>query len=139
MSPGIIDHQDALIGPLTYDLVSLLRDCYVEWDAGRVDRWVETYRIRLRGAHLLGPDVDSLRFRRWFDLMGLQRHIKVLGIFCRLWYRDGKAQYLADLPLVWRYAIDVARRYPQLADFAALLERALGPRDIRQPREDARA
>jgi aminoglycoside/choline kinase family phosphotransferase len=138
-SPGIIDYQDALVGPLTYDLVSLLRDCYVEWDAGRVDRWVEGYRIRLRGAHLLGPDVDSLRFRRWFDLMGLQRHIKVLGIFCRLWYRDGKVQYLADLPLVWRYAIGVAQRYPQLADFAALLERALGQRDIRQPREDARA
>ena len=58
--------------------------------------------------------------------MGLQRHLKVLGIFCRLWYRDGKVQYLGDLPLVWRYAITVARRYPELADFAALLERALG-------------
>ena len=138
-SPAVIDYQDALSGPLTYDLVSLLRDCYIEWDAERVDGWVEAYRIRLRESHLLGPEVDSTRFRRWFDLMGLQRHIKVLGIFCRLWYRDGKAQYLGDLPLVWRYAIDVARRYPELAGFAALLERALGDRDITRSREASTA
>jgi aminoglycoside/choline kinase family phosphotransferase len=138
-SPGIIDFQDAVIGPVTYDLVSLLRDCYIEWEAERVDGWVEAHRLRLRHAHLLGTDVDATRFRRWFDLTGLQRHIKVLGIFCRLWYRDGKAQYLADLPLVWRYALDVARRYPELAAFAVLLERALGGRDITQPRADVPA
>ena len=134
--PGVIDFQDAVSGPVTYDLVSLLRDCYIEWDAERVDGWLEAHRLRLRHAHLLGTAIDTTRFRRWFDLTGLQRHIKVLGIFCRLWYRDGKAQYLADLPLVWRYALDVARRYPELAAFAALLERALGERDITQPRTD---
>ena len=138
-NPGIIDFQDALIGPLAYDLVSLLRDCYIEWDAARVDGWLEAYRIRLREAHLIGPEIDNTRFRRWFDLIGLQRHLKVLGIFCRLWYRDGKAQYLADLPLVWRYAIGVAQRYPELGAFAALLERARGERDLTLAREEASA
>ena len=137
--PGVIDFQDAVVGPITYDLVSLLRDCYVEWDGERVEGWLESHLQRLRHAHLLGPDVDLARFRRWFDLIGLQRHVKVLGIFCRLWYRDGKAQYLGDLPLVWRYALGVARRYPELAAFAALLERALGDRDIARPRADAPA
>lgn len=136
-SPGVIDFQDAVVGPITYDLVSLLRDCYVEWDVERVDGWVEGHRLRLRAAHLLGPEIDGSRFRRWFDLMGLQRHLKVLGIFCRLWYRDGKAQYLGDLPLVWRYALDVARRYPELHDLADLLERARGARDLTQARADA--
>lgn len=137
--PGIIDFQDAVVGPLTYDLASLLRDCYIEWDADRVMDWVETHRLRLRHANLIAAEVDALRFRRWFDLIGLQRHIKVLGIFCRLWYRDAKAQYLRDLPLVWRYAISVARRYPELTAFTALLERALDGRDIRIPREESTA
>ena len=135
VNPAIIDFQDAVIGPITYDLVSLLRDCYVEWDKERVGAWVEGYRIRLQGTHLLGPKVSATQFARWFDLMGLQRHIKVLGIFCRLWYRDGKRQYLDDLALCWRYAIDVARRYPELHDFATLLERALGERDVSASRE----
>ena len=137
LSPGIIDFQDALSGPITYDLVSLLRDCYVEWDAARVDGWLEGYRLRLRHAHLIGPEIEAAHFRRWFDLMGLQRHLKVLGIFCRLWYRDGKAQYLGDLALVWRYALSVARRYPELAEFVALLERARCRHDITQPRDEA--
>ena len=135
VNPAIIDFQDAVIGPVTYDLVSLLRDCYIEWDKERVDGWVDGYRIRLQATHLLGPKISAARFARWFDLMGLQRHIKVLGIFCRLWYRDGKRQYLDDLALCWRYTIDVARRYPELHDFAALLEGALGERDIRVNRE----
>ena len=134
-NPGIIDFQDAVNGPITYDLVSLLRDCYIEWDDERVDGWVEAHRLNLRHAQLIDADVDAARFRRWFDLMGLQRHLKVLGIFCRLWYRDGKRQYLGDLPLVWRYTVTIARRYPELTDFIALLERALGERDITQPRQ----
>jgi aminoglycoside/choline kinase family phosphotransferase len=100
---------------------------------------VEAFRRRLLASHLLGPEVSPSRFSRWFDLIGLQRHIKVLGIFCRLWYRDGKRQYLDDLPLVWRYAITVAHRYPELAPFARLLERALGERDIRTSREEPSA
>jgi len=134
-SPGIVDFQGAVAGPITYDLASLLRDCYIEWPHERIDGWVEAYRLRLRHAHLV--DVDAARFRRWFDLIGLQRHVKVLGLFCRLWYRDGKAQYLGDLPLVWRYVTQVARGYPELAAFVALLERALGERDITQARESA--
>jgi len=134
-SPGVIDFQDALRGPVTYDLVSLLRDCYIEWDAARVETWMESHRQRLRHAKVIGAEVDHARFRRWFDLAGLQRHLKVLGNFTRLWYRDGKPQYLADLPLVWRYVAQVASSYPELVAFIALLERALGGRDITQVRE----
>ncbi|HEV7492026.1 MAG TPA: phosphotransferase [Rhodanobacteraceae bacterium] len=138
-SPGIIDFQGAMIGPVAYDLASLLRDCYIAWDAERVEGWMENYHQRLRHAHLIDTHVDIALFRRWFDLAGLQRHIKVLGIFCRLWYRDGKAHYLSDLPLTWRYVISVARRYVELAPLADLLERALGERDITQPRGEALA
>jgi aminoglycoside/choline kinase family phosphotransferase len=135
VNPAIVDFQDAVCGPVTYDLVSLLRDCYIAWDVARVQAWVETYRLRLLAAQRIDPTVDRMRFLRWFDLMGLQRHIKVLGIFCRLWYRDGKRQYLNDLPLVWHYTISVASAYPQLADFCELLRRVVGERDIRQNRE----
>jgi aminoglycoside/choline kinase family phosphotransferase len=138
-NPGIIDFQGAMIGPITYDLASLLRDCYIAWDAERIEGWLESYRQRLQHAHLIDTHVDAARFRRWFDLAGLQRHIKVLGIFCRLWYRDGKAHYLADLPLTWRYVITVARRYNELAPLADLLERALGGRDLTQARDEATA
>ncbi len=138
--PGIIDFQGAMIGPVTYDLASLLRDCYIAWDAERVEGWVEAYRERLRHAHLIDSHVDAAHFRRWFDLVGLQRHIKVLGIFCRLCYRDGKAHYLADLPLTWRLRdLGRASATPSLRRFADLLERALGERDITQPRAEATA
>ncbi len=133
-SPGVIDFQDAVAGPLTYDLVSLLRDCYIEWPPERVAAWSESHRRRLLEAGLLDAAVDARRFRRWFDLMGLQRHIKVLGIFCRLCYRDGKAGYLDDLPLVWRYVISVARAWPALGGLVDLLERARDERDLRLPR-----
>src|SRR3546814_5098438 len=89
-NPGIIDFQGALHGPITYDLASLLRDCYIVWDRARVEAWAESYRLRLRDARLIWANVDRERFLRWFDLTGLQRHIKVLGIFSRLCHRDGK-------------------------------------------------
>ncbi|MEO8809816.1 MAG: phosphotransferase [Rhodanobacter sp.] len=130
-SPGVIDFQGALLGPITYDLASLLRDCYIRWDNERVEAWAEEHRRGLQTAHLIGADVGRERFRRWFDLIGLQRHIKVLGIFCRLYYRDGKHEYLADLPRVSDYVIDVAGRYPELAAFTALLGRCAGHRDLR--------
>ena len=136
-NPGIIDFQGAVLGPVTYDLASLLRDCYIEWDAERVEHWLQGHRERLVRAGALDARADAATFRRWFDLAGLQRHIKVLGLFCRLCYRDGKPQYLADLPLVWRYVTSVARAYDDLAPLADLLERALGGRDIAQPREEA--
>jgi aminoglycoside/choline kinase family phosphotransferase len=130
-NPGIIDFQDAVVGPITYDLVSLLRDCYIEWPATNVDNWVEHYRQRLVAADM--TQADSAQFRRWFDLTGLQRHLKVLGNFCRLWYRDGKAQYLTDLPLTLKYVLAVVDRHAEFADLAALLRRAIGARDIREP------
>ena len=132
-NPGIIDFQGALHGPITYDLASLLRDCYIAWDRARVVGWVESYRQRLQAAQLIDVNVGPQRFRRWFDLIGLQRHVKVLGIFCRLGYRDGKLGYLDDLPRVYDYVIDVAGAYPELADFVALLRRCVGERDLRQP------
>lgn len=131
-SPGIIDFQGALRGPITYDLASLLRDCYIVWDHSRVEAWVEGYRQQLLQAQLLQPTVSAARFARWFDLIGLQRHLKVLGIFCRLHYRDGKPGYLDDLPRVYNYVIEVAGRYSELAQFVALLQSWAGQRDLRQ-------
>jgi aminoglycoside/choline kinase family phosphotransferase len=126
-NPGNIDFQGAMLGPLTYDLASLLRDCYIAWPPARVAAWVELHRQQFNA------DIAATTFLRWFDLIGLQRHIKVLGIFCRLFYRDGKPGYLADLPRVLGYVLDVARRYPELAEFVALLSHAAGTRDIRVP------
>ncbi|MEO5831264.1 MAG: phosphotransferase [Rhodanobacter sp.] len=131
-NPGVIDFQGALHGPITYDLASLLRDCYIVWDRARVEAWAEGHRLRLLDAGLIDPAVSRERFLRWFDLIGLQRHIKVLGIFCRLYYRDGKSGYLDDLPRVYDYVIEVAARYPELADFVNFLQRQVGERDLRQ-------
>jgi aminoglycoside/choline kinase family phosphotransferase len=130
-NPGILDFQDAVKGPITYDLVSLLRDCYIAWPEHRIDTWVESYRLDCVKAGLVR--VDAATFKRGFDLMGLQRHLKVLGIFCRLWYRDGKASYLNDLPLVWQYTRHVGLRYPETVPLIHLLERVMGERDIRLP------
>jgi len=129
--PGILDFQDAVRGPMTYDLVSILRDCYIAWPAARVETWVEHYREQAEAAGLRtgGPE----RFLHAFDLMGLQRHIKVLGIFCRLYYRDGKAGYLNDLPLVWQYTRDIGRKYPETQALIDLIEQAIGDRDLRLP------
>lgn len=129
--PGILDFQDAVHGPMTYDLVSILRDCYIAWPDARVYAWLEAYRQRAEAAGLTTGSAE--RFRRAFDLMGLQRHIKVLGIFCRLYYRDGKAGYLNDLPLVWGYTRDIGSRYPETATLIALIEQAIGMRDITRP------
>ncbi len=131
VSPGIIDFQGALLGPVTYDLASLLRDCYIAWPRERVEGWVDGYRRQSQASGLLDAGVNRGQFMRWFDLIGLQRHIKVLGIFCRLAYRDGKHGYLDDLGRVYRYVIEVAAGYPELHEMAALLARAAGTRDLR--------
>jgi aminoglycoside/choline kinase family phosphotransferase len=125
-SPGVIDFQDALAGPVGYDLVSLLKDCYIEWPRARVEQWVSGYRALLRDAPALTGS-SELEFLRWFDLVGVQRHIKVLGIFARLWYRDGKSGYLPDLPRTLGYVVDTARRYRELAPFAEWIERRIAP------------
>ncbi|MFZ5844430.1 MAG: aminoglycoside phosphotransferase family protein [Pseudomonadota bacterium] len=129
--PGLIDFQDAVWGPITYDLVSLLRDCYVEWPAERVQAWALQYRDRLRASgqfELAGAAHDDALWLRWFDWMGLQRHLKVLGIFARLYHRDGKRGYLKDLPLTLRYCVSVAQRYAELQPFAEWLQDAVGSR-----------
>ena len=96
LSPGIIDFPGALLGPIAYDLASLLRDCCIAWCTERVDAWTEGYRRRLQTAQRISADVDCERVHRWFDLIGRQRHSKVLGIFCRLHYRDDTRGYLID-------------------------------------------
>ena len=120
-NPGILDFQDALYGPVTYDLVSLLKDAYVEWDEARVLDWVIRYWESARKVGLpVNPDIDQ--FYRDFEFMGLQRHLKVLGIFARLYHRDGKENYLKDIPLVMKYASKTAHRYSELAPLARLLD-----------------
>ena len=123
--PGILDFQDAVRGPVSYDLASLLRDAYVEWDEEVQLDWAVRYWERARRAGL-PVDADFGSFWRDFEWMGLQRHLKVLGIFARLFHRDGKDGYLRDLPLVWRYAHRVAMRYSGLKPLALLLERLAG-------------
>ncbi len=137
-NPGILDFQDALRGPIGYDLVSLLKDCYISWPRERVVRWVGEYRALLRslgdaGVRLSGA--NETEFLRWFDLIGVQRHIKVLGIFARLWYRDGKAGYLNDLPLTLEYVRDTCSRYSELAAMREFLEEQVVPE---LPRANAR-
>lgn len=122
-NPGVIDYQDAVLGPICYDLVSLLRDCYIAWPEHRIDDWVDGFRLMAVEAGLLSVDVNQAQFKRWFDLIGLQRHIKVLGIFARLSHRDGKAAYLDDLPLTLSYVLSVAARYDEMASLVALFEK----------------
>lgn len=124
-SPGVIDFQDAVIGPVTYDVVSLLRDCYIRWPARQVLDWLELYYQRLLAAGTL--NCDFRQFKRWFDLMGLQRHLKAIGIFSRLQFRDGKPGYLADIPRTMSYVVDVCGRYPELAEFNGFLARQVLP------------
>jgi N-acetylmuramate 1-kinase len=125
-NPGILDFQDALQGPVTYDLVSLLRDCYVCWPIERVHGWVRRFRDEAQAAGV-GVGSSTNEFQRWFDFMGIQRHLKVLGIFARLWHRDGKPGYLKDLPLTLRYVRDVVDAYPELAPLKKLIdERIVG-------------
>lgn len=120
-NPGILDFQDAVAGPITYDLVSLLRDCYIAWPEARVDAWIERYRERAAAAGL--EVADAATFRRWFDLMGVQRHLKASGIFARLYHRDGKPGYLADIPRTWRYVAAQLDRHDELRPLAAVAER----------------
>lgn len=110
-NPGVIDYQDAVLGPITYDLVSLLRDCYIQWPNEKIAEWVFQYKSMAETEGLMTKVLNST-FIQWFDYMGLQRHIKVLGIFARLNHRDGKTNYLDDLPLTLHYVMEVANKYP---------------------------
>ncbi|MDP3858528.1 MAG: phosphotransferase [Stagnimonas sp.] len=120
-SPGVLDFQDAVYGPISYDVVSLFKDAFRSWPEARIDAWRQQYWQAARAAGLPVPD-DLARFERDFDLMGLQRHLKVLGIFARINYRDGKPHYLADTPRFLGYVRTVAARYPELAPLRQLLD-----------------
>lgn len=115
-SLGVIDFQDAVVGPVTYDLVSLLKDCYLRLPTEQVVDRALGFKQQLEQRFDMGQ-IDDQQFLRWFDLIGLQRHIKVLGIFARLSLRDGKHGYLNDLPLVIRYTLEAARSYEQSQPF----------------------
>lgn len=127
--PGIIDFQDALAGPVAYDPVSLLKDCYIRWPRAQVESWLRGYRdlLRASGAAALAG-ASEREFLRWFDLVGAQRHLKVLGIFARLWWRDGKPGYLDDLPLTLEYLLDACERLPELAGLGGWLRREAASR-----------
>jgi aminoglycoside/choline kinase family phosphotransferase len=125
-NPGILDFQDAVCGPVTYDLVSLLRDCYVAWPAERVREWAARFRVSARrsGVDVGGSEAD---FMCWFDLMGVQRHLKAIGIFARLWHRDGKPGYLNDIPRTLNYVRSVSGRYRQLQFLQSLIDEQVLP------------
>lgn len=118
-TPGIIDFQDAVIGPVTYDAVSLLRDCYISWSDAQIEKSLFPYFQQLQQANLISCDFSQ--FQRDFDLMGIQRHLKAIGIFSRLNIRDGKSAYLKDVPRTLDYVISISQRYPELKDFHTFL------------------
>ncbi|MFA6192786.1 MAG: phosphotransferase [Sulfurimonas sp.] len=113
---GVIDYQDAMNGAITYDLVSLLKDCYIEFPRDEIEKLVLEFRNKK------GLKIDDATFIKWFDFMGMQRHIKVLGIFSRLSLRDGKDGYLKDIPLTLKYVLDTANRYDETKELAKFLK-----------------
>lgn len=118
-NPGVLDFQDAVEGPVTYDLVSLLKDCYVKWPAERVSRWALDYYALLDPT--MSGAVTEQDFVHAFELMGVQRHLKAAGIFCRLNHRDGKSGYLLDIPRTLSYIVDLSPRYPELEFLVRLI------------------
>ncbi len=119
-NPGILDFQDAVYGPCSYDLVSLLRDCYIRWPRRRVQAWALDYLRQATAAGILPPLPES-RFLRWFDLMGIQRHLKASGIFARLWHRDGKPGYLGDIPLTLAYIAEIGPDHQETRALADII------------------
>ena len=124
-NPGILDFQDAVEGPLTYDLVSLLKDCYIKWPADQVWQWALDFYTGLD--RRMRSSVSEEQFRRYFELMGVQRHLKAAGIFARLNHRDGKPMYLEDIPRTLSYIVDLGGRYAELGFLVALIEERVLP------------
>jgi len=114
--PGIIDFQDAVRGPLSYDFVSLLWDRYIEWPREQLENWMDSFR------ESLDMDIEPARWRQWCDMMGLQRNLKIVGIFSRLYYRDGKSSYLPMIPRFYGYVLEGLGRFPQFRDFLDFME-----------------
>ncbi|MET0067498.1 MAG: phosphotransferase [Candidatus Thiodiazotropha sp.] len=125
-NPGILDFQDAVIGPVTYDLVSLLRDCYIAWPQSQVEAWAMGYFELACQSGVLRAE-DESRFMPWFDLMGIQRHLKASGIFARLNLRDGKPGYLKDIPRTLEYVLQAATRHTDLDGFVNFLQSRVMP------------
>lgn len=123
--PAVLDFQDAVVGPIAYDALSLFKDAFLSWPAERVKTWLTHYHARAAGAGLPVPAIE--RFLRDADLIGVQRHLKVIGIFARLHHRDGKPKYLADVPRFFAYLDDVLPRYPQLAGLADFIDARVKP------------
>jgi len=129
---SIIDFQDAVIGPVAYDLVSLLRDCYVSLTDAQLTTLLDYYLVLLNESDLLSQNVSKEQFIVWFDLIGLQRHLKVLGLFIRLAVQEGKDGYLNDLPRVYHYVEKVSAKYPQLQPFYQWLKLEVEPQVMQQ-------
>ena len=129
-NPGILDFQGAMHGPITYDLASLLRDCYIAWPKKQIDDWVSEYHQQLLENELI--KIDLITFTRWFDWTGMQRHLKAIGLFARLDHRDGKSAYLNDIPRTFNYIMTVSENYPELSKFADCMHRLLIPKWITQ-------
>lgn len=137
-NPGILDFQDAVFGPITYDLVSLLRDCYIRWPRPQVEEWALGFRELAIQSGTLRPDqTDERTFLRWFDWMGVQRHLKAAGIFARLMVRDQKPGYLRDIPRTLGYIVEVAGDYAELSLLAELIEQQVLPAMTRQLEQSA--
>ncbi len=115
-NPGVIDFQDALNGPLTYDLVSLIKDCYIAWPRQKQLAWIDQF------LELSPLNIERQQFIKQLDFMGMQRHLKAIGIFARLKHRDNKAGYMNDIPRTLAYVVDVCQRYNELTDLADLLK-----------------
>ena len=124
-NPGILDFQDAVEGPITYDVASLFKDCYIKWPTDKIDAWALQYFERLSPA--LKGDLNAKDFIRHFDLTGMQRHLKAAGIFARLFHRDGKSGYLDDIPRTLDYVRVTASQYAELDFFARLLDERVLP------------
>lgn len=125
-NPGILDFQDAVKGPITYDLVSLLRDCYIALPQEKVIYWVNYYYESALQAGIL-QEVTQQQFLIWFDWMGIQRHLKASGIFARLYQRDGKVGYLKDIPRTLHYIVAVSSHYPSLTSLRKLVQERVLP------------
>ena len=123
--PAVLDFQDAVRGPIAYDALSLFKDAFLSWPEGRVDAWLDRYHARAVEAGLSVPALA--RFRRDADLIGVQRHLKVIGIFARLNHRDGKPKYLADVPRFFGYLDEALPKYPELAGLHGFIEQRVKP------------